>query len=93
MKQLYKDLEQDIGGYRCVGINPYDKALCGELGDIWECSWNARGEVTLYKAFKVLPSGSHKIFTFESKDLGKWVLRLKVPANPKDQLRWANDRN
>lgn len=90
MRNEYKDLGHFIGKYRCLTMkgNKDDKTLAGKLGEIWEWSPGT------YKAFKRLFSKEEKIFTFKSEDLAKWVLRLKVPRKPSEQLKYANkDKN
>ena len=93
MREIYEDLGAKMGRFRCVSIKnapkePYfDFALSGERGEIYP-----KGDGS-YKAFFVLPGGSEKIISFKSEDLEKWILRLKVPPNPADQLFWANNPN
>lgn len=83
---MYKDQGLTIGRYRCVSINEHDKCLSGEKGEIWMASG------TTCKAF-VSTINFEKIITFPIKDLEKWVLKLKVPPRPQDQLRWSNNPN
>lgn len=88
--QKYQDLGHTIGRFKCVSLSSkdeesYDRCLAGEQGEIW-----VRGEGTL-KAFKALPAGVEKIFSFEFKDLSRWILRLKVPGDTASQIYWANN--
>lgn len=78
-----------IGRYRCVTMqkSDFDNCLAGERGEIWEY-----GDGTL-RAFKLLPGGGEKIFSFTFKDLETWISRLKVPADPHEQVYWANNPN
>lgn len=82
--EYYKVLGHSIGKHRCVSINEYDKCLAGELGEIWEHSPG------LYKAYFCTGKRQPKIISFNLKYLYRWVLKLKVPANPHDQLAFAN---
>lgn len=88
----YEALGKTMGRYRCVSIAgvagaPYDHCLAGKLGEI-----GPKGDGS-YKGFRVQPSGSEKIFSFESNDLHKWIRLLQVPADPNKQLEWANNPN
>lgn len=88
----YAVLRKKIGRFRGVSTPStdepiYDTVLSGELGEIWE-----KGNGTL-KAFKINGNGSEKIFSFSFNDLEKWIIRLKVPADPAAQLYWANNPN
>lgn len=85
--EKYKVLGFTIGKYRCVSLNTYDHCLSGKRGEIWQM-----GKDT-FRAFKTLPSGDEKLFTFKIKDLAKWVLRLEIPSNPTEQLQYANNPN
>lgn len=87
MRAKWVDREETMGGYRCASLQGSDeKTLAGELGEIWE-----KGDGT-YKAFRRLPGGDEKIFSFNSNELQKVKKRLKVPADPKKQAEWANSR-
>lgn len=84
----YENLGHDILGYRCITMrrNPEDKTLAGKRGEIW------RYNETHCRAFVVLPTKSEKIITFPNSDLAKWILKLKVPANPDKQADLAKLR-
>lgn len=84
------DRGDSMGGYRCCTLNDegYEKCLAGEKGEIWET-----GTPGHYKCFLVLPSRDEKIYSFSSKDLYKWKTKLKIPVDPKEQAKWANNPN
>lgn len=84
----YVNQGHDLLGYRCITMRgqPHDKTLAGKMGEIWRYS------DTHCRAFVLLPTKSEKIVSFENKDLGKWILKLKVPADPEEQAELANNR-
>lgn len=85
-REEYKVMHHTIGKYRCVSINSYDKCLSGRRGEIWLAS------DTICHAF-VAYTDHEKIFTFNIKELAKWVKRLEIPSDPQEQLKWANNPN
>jgi len=91
--EKFKVLNRKIGPFRCVSLTNSDglaeNCLAGELGEIWIDN-EAKGTC---KAFKVVNRRYEKIISFNIKDLYKWVTSLKVPADPKNQLVWANNPN
>lgn len=85
----YENQGHDLLGYRCITMcgQPHDKALVGIRGEIWQYSQ------THCRALVVLPTKDEKLITFENRDLGKWVLKLKVPAAPDKQAEIASIRS
>lgn len=87
MKNLYKNRGHSIGRFRCVSVSTVDKCLSGKYGEIWE---HSPGRL---KAFCSNGGKGEKIFSFNSNDLEKWILKLKILANPDEQEHWANNPN
>ena len=87
--EAYRDLNKMIGKYRCVSLNAYDHCLSGPLGEIWE----ADSTLGIMKACFTNGGGGEKIISFKIKDLDKWVMKLKIPLHPRDQIWWANTPN
>lgn len=88
MKAVWLYRHKFMGRYRCVSLSgSSETCLSGELGEIW--SNGSKG----YKAFIIDPAGNEKIFSFEYKDLDRWVLKLKVPTDVLQQCYWANNPN
>lgn len=91
----FKDLGRSMGGFRCVTIKTYDKQglvdyqdlISGEKGDIWN------NDSDTYKAMFVSKYEVEKIIAFKNKDISKWIIKLKVPPAPSQQLVYANDIN
>lgn len=85
----YENQGHSLLGHRCITMRtqPHDKTLAGERGEIWQYS------DTLCRAYVVDRTKNEKIITFENADLGKWILKLKVPANPDKQAELANNRD
>lgn len=88
MRERYKILGHSLGKYRCVSLNETDHTLAGERGEIWQCGPTTLRAIQIDKFRE-----NEKIISFDIKDLDKWVIKLKIPRHPQDQLVWANNPN
>ncbi len=96
---LYQIKGHSIGKWRCLTLpadRPYDKAekmLAGPNGTITE--FIRENGSKYYAVWLVLSRDFEHIrekkYWCDSKDLAKWVLRIKLPTKPEDQLKWANN--
>ena len=87
MKRKWAEGIGMIGRFRAITLEgpEYELCLAGQFGEIWTNG-------NRLKAFKLNHGGSEKIFSFEYKDLQKWVTRLGVPASRSKQVEYANSR-
>lgn len=91
MKYTYVYKGDNMGKFKCITMSgkghEHDRCLAGPNGEIWEDEGGGA-----FKAVKFNPQGNDKIFSFKSKDLNKWVLRLNIPVDPLEQCAYANRR-
>jgi len=92
MKMLWKPSTEKIGKYPCIQLGEGEDAeftLSGKNGEIWVDKGDRLKAIVIRS-----PSGrklpNEQLVRFGIEDLDKWVERLEVPYDPRDQTPYAN---
>lgn len=84
-------------GYPCIvlidrnvdGTESREYALSGPKGEIWDAGGGTLKAIVTHD-FRGVRSPNEQLVRFGAKDLSKWIKRLDIPSNPRDQTPHAN---
>lgn len=87
----WMDYEENIAGVPCITLKgSTEKCISGPRGELWPTNQDE----TEFKAF-IVHNGAilENVFTFNIKDLKKWIKRIGAPFRAVEQLPYANNPN
>lgn len=96
LRNTWKPSKERIGKYACIelrtvcmGLETVEYGLSGPGGDIWEVGGGRYAAIIIASPSRIYVD-REEYMRFEEADLDKWVARLRIPLDPREQTPHAN---